>query len=435
MKASISKVLRWLALATGLVLALHAGAQTNPWQPPRFILLDEQAVAEGVARVKQGDPALQPAFRALMQRADKALKTSPRSVIDKPRPAPSGDPKDYMSRGPYWWPNPATANGLPYVRRDGQRNPEAAQGAMDSQRMQDMIGDVLSLALAWRHGGDERYADKAAEMLRAWFIEPRTRMNPHLRFAQGIPGIVEGRGIGLIDTRDLWGAIDGAALLLEAGSWSRDEHEQLRAWFRSYAAWLRDSDNGREEAAAYNNHGVFFDAQLAGFLLFVGEPEAARRIVLAARTLRVAGQIDKAGRLPFELDRTRPFHYTGFTLQAFTQLARHGQSVERLADTVPADDARCAHPQWRCPVSLWVGSAEGRSLVAALHVLAQAVVQPASLAPPTAVEPGPVYESAVQALLIARHVLGDKRLDPALDVLQEKVPAHVHWLLWPRPRR
>jgi hypothetical protein len=294
-----------------------------------------------------------------------------------------------------------------------------------------MIGDVLHLALAWRHTGDKRYADKAAQMLRVWFLEPATRMNPHLRYAQGIPGIVEGRGIGLIDTRDLWGVIDGAALLVDATSLSRAEHEQLRAWFRAYAQWLRDSDIGREEAAAYNNHGVFYDAQLAGFLLFTGDTLAARRLVLAARTLRVAGQIDKTGRLPFELDRTRPFHYTGFTLQAFTQLARHGQMVERLADTVPADDPRCAHPQWACPVSLWEGAADGRSLRAALAVLADAVLQPASLAPPTTVEPRPPYESAVPALLMARHALGGKTLDAALHKLHTQAPEQIHWLLWP----
>jgi hypothetical protein len=410
-------------------------APTTTPSPPKFIFLDEQALALGVERVKAGDAFLQSAYKALLARADRALKTAPRTVVDKPRPAPSGDPRDYMSRGPYWWPNPATPDGLPYIRRDGQRNPEAVQGAMDSQRLQDMIGDVLHLALAWRHTGDKRYADKAAQMLRVWFIEPATRMNPHLRYAQGIPGILDGRGIGIIDTRDLWGAIDGAALLVDAGSFSRAEQDQMRGWFREYAQWLRDSDNGREEAAAYNNHGVFYDAQLTGFLLFSGEMVAARRLVLAARTLRVAGQIDKAGRLPFELDRTRPFHYTGFTMQAFTQLARHGQLVERLADTLPADDPRCAHPQWRCPVGLWEGNDEGRSLRAGLLVLAAAVLKPSSLAQPTAVEPTPPYESAVQALLVARHALGDKAFDAALLKLHAQVPHNVHWLLWPMHQR
>jgi hypothetical protein len=176
---------------------------------------------------------------------------------------------------------------------------------------------------------------------------------------------------------------------------------------------------------------MFYDAQVASLLVYIGEPVAARRIVLAARTLRLAGQIDRQGRLPFELDRTRPFHYTGFTLQAATQLARQSQHVSRLADTWPEDDPRCQHGQWRCPVDLWRGSTEGRSLAAALNVLAQAIIDPASLAPPTAVEPKPPMASAVQALLLAHHVIGDGRFDSAIAALRAAQPDSVYWLLWP----
>jgi hypothetical protein len=32
-----------------------------------------------------------------------------------------------MSLAPYWWPDPKSPNGLPYIRRDGERNPEIKQ--------------------------------------------------------------------------------------------------------------------------------------------------------------------------------------------------------------------------------------------------------------------------------------------------------------------
>lgn len=420
---------RWI----GVLLATVCGSVLATTSPPTFVLLDDALLDAATTRLRQGDPLLVPAQEALMRRATKALQTRPRSVTDKTALPPSGDKRDYVSRGPYWWPNPATPNGLPYVRRDGQRNPEVTDGALDSDRLQAMVADVRDLALAWRFSGEDRYAAHGAAMLRTWFLDPATRMNPHLRFAQGIPGIVEGRGIGLIDTRDLAWVIDSAALLARAGALAADEREALRRWFADYVRWMLDSELGREEAAAYNNHGLFYDAQVVAFLVHVGEPVAARRIVLAARTLRLASQIDREGRLPFELERTRPFHYTAFTLQAATRLARHGRSVIALADTWPASDPRCQHAQWRCPVDLWRGGADGRSLPTAIATLALAVLSPASLVAPTAVEPKPPLASALSALLLARTAIEAPLLDKALAVLRQHAPEDVHWLVWPPP--
>ena len=69
--------------------------------------------------------------------------------------------------------------------------------------MDRMVDAVSALALAYYFRGDEAYAAKAAVLLRAWFLDPATRMNPHLEYAQVIPGVNTGRGIGLIETRGL----------------------------------------------------------------------------------------------------------------------------------------------------------------------------------------------------------------------------------------
>src|SRR5262245_11940190 len=89
---------------------------------PRVFLLDAATLAEQKQRYS-ADPnnALATALRTA---ADRAMKEGPFSVMDKQMLPPSGDKHDYMSMGTYWWPNPNTANGLPYIRRDGERNPE-----------------------------------------------------------------------------------------------------------------------------------------------------------------------------------------------------------------------------------------------------------------------------------------------------------------------
>ena len=59
---------------------------------------------------------------------------------------------------------------------------------------------VPALAAAWVLTGEARYSEHAARHLRAWFVDPDTRMAPHLRYAQAIHGVSPGRGTGIIDT-------------------------------------------------------------------------------------------------------------------------------------------------------------------------------------------------------------------------------------------
>ena len=50
-----------------------------------------------------------------------------------------------------------------------------------------MTDSVETLALAYHFTNRERYAKKAAQFLRVWFLDPASRMNPHLRHADTVP--------------------------------------------------------------------------------------------------------------------------------------------------------------------------------------------------------------------------------------------------------
>src|SRR5213079_1606843 len=251
----------------------------------RVYSLRAEALEQARQLLATGDTALRPAYERLVREADVALKAGPFSVTDKRRTPPSGDKHDYVSMAPYWWPDSTKPNGLPYVRRDGERNPEI-RNDYDAPRLAAMTGAVTTLALAYYFTDDETYARRAALLLRTWFLDPATRMNPHLRYRQGIPGVTQGRAAGIIETRGLVGVVDALGMLEGSPSWTAADERGMAQWLSAYLGWLRSSAIGRQERGAHNNHGTWYDAQVAALALFTGDTALARSTLAAAKTHR-----------------------------------------------------------------------------------------------------------------------------------------------------
>lgn len=307
-------MVRYLLLAVLVAIPFSACAAT----PPSTVLISGSFLAQ--AR-EHPTPALMEAVRT---EANHAMSMGPFSVMEKKEIPPSGDKHDYMSLAPYWWPNPNTPNGLPYVRRDGQTNPEV-NSIPDHANLFHLEDAVHALALGYYFTGDERYATRAVLLLRTWFLNSATRMNPNLNYAQAIPGITQGRGIGLIGMRGITGLLDSVALLSGAASFTPADRAGLHVWFAQYLNWLQTSPNGRAEAAAKNNHGSWYDQQLVAIAIYLGRDTLARNVLDVAKTKRIAFQIKADGREPLELARTKSFSYSVFNLSALMHLAMEGQ--------------------------------------------------------------------------------------------------------------
>ena len=265
----------------------------------------------------------------LEQKADALLqKARVYSVMDKRQIPPSGDKHDYMSQGPYWWPDSTKKEGKPYIRRDGVRNPEIDL-ISDSEEMDWMTDDVVLLTKAFEQTKDEKYARFASRLMEAWFLDPATRQTPHLNFGQGIPGINTGRGIGIIETRLLYKITDAATRLRASKTWTSEKHAALKAWFSDYLTWLLESPIGLGEADEHNNHGTYYDVQVVNYALFVGKNDLAKKQLRFTKK-RIESQIKPDGSQPFEIARTKSLGYCVMNLTGFFLLAD-------LADKIKVD--------------------------------------------------------------------------------------------------
>lgn len=319
-----SPVVSHLLLALVSCAPLARGGEppaTFYWEGPRLAGV-KRALDSGDA-----DEEVTRAVKLLKAEAAAALKRGPRSVIDKQEPPPSGDKHDYISYAVYWWPDPSKSDGKPFIRRDGYTN-QAQRAKGDRDRLKTMIEDVESLALANYLLGDKSCGAHASRLLVTWFIDPATRMNPHLQYSQAVVGVAEGRGSGLIDTRGFVELLDALGLLKQTGALQGEDIAALDRWFAEYYEWLLTSEHGRDERRADNNHGTWYAAQVARIALYLNDEATARELIEEARNSRLPAAIEPDGSQPEELERTRSLHYSMFNLAAFAYLARMGESQE-----------------------------------------------------------------------------------------------------------
>lgn len=315
-------------VTSAIIVILSAGTfaqESEDYVPSSLVLLNLEDLAATKAKYEQGDPAVEGAIELILTEAEKTLKRQYLSVTSNPEIPASSNKHDYFSVGPYWWPNKSKKNGLPWIRKDGQTNPTFRGRDADNKMFQRLITATHNLSLAYYFTGDEEFARKASRFIKHWFLDPETKMNPHLNFAQSIPGKVAGRGIGIIELRSLTRILDAAVLIQPYTDQAFEE--QFAEWNTIFLGWLLESANGQDEAKMYNNHGTFYDALVVGLALHLGFDRMSSQIAGLTKQ-RIRGQIKKDGKQPHELKRTRPYNYTAFNLVGFTSNARMASKID-----------------------------------------------------------------------------------------------------------
>ena len=290
-----------------------------------LVTIDFNQLAKSKKRIQANDIEYEKAFDQLKLDAEKALRFKPVSVMNKTDLPPSGDKHDYMSIAPYWWPNPNTANGVPYVRKDGEINPEV-KNFPDKVVLPGLSASIYHLSLAYYFTGKEAYADHASKLIRIWFLDEATRMNPNLKYAQSVKGVTDGRAEGVIDTRHFMHIMDAIQLLRTSKSWTKKDQQGMEGWVKEFIQWLGSSTIGIEEMNAPNNHGVWYDAQLLAYAGFLRNTSLVRTIYTRVLN-RLDQEMDAQGSFPLEMRRTTSLHYSVFILNAYSSLATRFQQL------------------------------------------------------------------------------------------------------------
>jgi hypothetical protein len=246
----------------------------------------------------------------ILKLAEEALALKPPAITDHMATNSAGGPHDFFSQADYTWPNPTNKSGLPYIGRDGETDPDNFEH--HRMAMRHMKDAVSALAAAYASTGDDKYVPKAAEFLRVFFLDEKTRMNPNLDYAQAVLGVATGRSYGVIDTLHLAELPVAIRFLEKSPAFDPAVDAGVKKWFADYIHWMMTAENGVKEMNAANNHSIAYFVQLASFALFVNDQKTVGLCRQRFKEVLLPKQMAADGSFPLELKRTKPYGYSIF---------------------------------------------------------------------------------------------------------------------------
>ncbi len=261
----------------------------------------------------------------ILDRANSYLDSLPVTVTSSFCSRSKGNIHDYYSESDYWWPDSLNPGGA-YIKKDGLSNPD---NFLDHRRAMRRLSVIVpTLTSAFLLTGEREYADWAIKHLRAWFTDSTTGMNPHLLYSQAIPGSFSGRSYGIIDTIHLVEVVQAVIRLEKGGMLKKKEFAELRNWFEQYLVWLTNHEFGMEERNHGNNHGTCWVMQVASFAELTENDSLLKECRQIYKERLLPEQMAKDGSFPRELERTKPYCYSLFNLDAMTTLCRIASTPE-----------------------------------------------------------------------------------------------------------
>jgi len=289
----------------------------------QYIQFTEHNISNVKTSLQQNNahPVTQKAYQFLLDSADLALIMKAPSVIDKTFIPPSKSKNDYLSISRYWWPDPKSINGLPWIRKDGLTNPDTQTDDVDRKRFGKVTHAIRNLSLAYYFSDNEKYAKKSIELITTWFLNDVTKMNPHFQYSQSVPGNPQGRRSGILDGRLISERLlDSLTLLSRSQHWSDENNKEMNTWLNNYLTWLTQSSLGKLGAKQTNNHGSWYRFQVASLAWYLNDDQLLISAINEAKE-SFDYQFTAQGAQEHELQRTRGFFYSCFNLTALSRVA------------------------------------------------------------------------------------------------------------------
>lgn len=417
MKSRILKLLNFslmislfVVTVSGCSSAKKSSAQTTA--KTELIYYNEANLKLVKAKIKAQDPYFLKNYKEVIKAGNKALNYVTDPVTNKTQLPASGDKHDYMTYAPYAWPDTTKADGMPWKARDGIINPVSRGNDTDNNRKTAFFAAIDNLVWSYYFSDDRKYADKAVELIRIWYLNPETRVNPNMNFGQAFPGVAVGRNAGVHEWKPQQSVITALQLFDNDGILPADVKSGMDDWLKKYLTWLTTNEMAVSTNFTGQNHANYYNCQVIGLMMYFGENVRAKAVVEDAKLSRIADQITPEGIQPKEMGRTKSVSYTAGNLWLLTELTMLGRKLG---------------------IDLWdYESADGRSLKKAYAYLVPYVLNPQAWPKKQITEGG--ADKAIEEYMLplfskASTVFGVALIDPKIRAYQKLSPMEA--LIYP----
>ena len=279
-------------VATLLLSPRLLQSQTKPTSRPDVAAIDHDRILEAAARY---------------------LTQAPTPLTRLPCPRSPGTPHDFYSEADDYWPDASNLTGA-YVARSGQPNPDAFTAHRDA--LLNFSISMPALTAAFVLTNDSRYAQQAVAHLRAWFIDPTTRMTPSILYGQTIPPAKTGRPEGVVEAVHLAEVVQCILFLTNSEALTEQDLAALKKWFAEYFDWLNTSRLAGLARDNKNHHGSSWLLQAAAIahLNEVADDAPLTTLRHQYKSSTIRAQIVADGTFPHELTTSNPYRNTFFNL-------------------------------------------------------------------------------------------------------------------------
>ncbi len=377
-----------------------------------FVYYNDKNVVLVKEKIKAKDSFFLKAYKEILKDGNEALNYVADPVTNKTEVPPSKDMHDYISYAPYRWPDSSKPEGLPWMVRDGVINPVTRSADTDFSRKDNFFDAIKKLSWAYYFSDDNKYAEKAKELIKVWYLDPETRVNPNLNFGQGHPGIASGTKAGVHEWDGQSQIITALQMFEASGILPETIKSGMSVWFNEYLNWLITNPMAIDAGLTRQNHANHYTFQVVGLMMYLGKNEEAKAVIEDAKQSRIADQIMPDGSQPGELGRTKSVSYSNTNIWLMTEITLMGQKLG---------------------IDLWeYETADGRSLKNAYKFLEYFVLNPQEWPKKQITEGG--AEKALETYTLplfskASTALGTALIDPHLKTYLNLKPLDI--LLYP----